>query len=955
MVDHPKIETAWQKKWVKAELGASMPDKRKKFYMIFAYPGISGYMHVGHMRGYSYADAVCRYKRMTGHNVLFPVGTHASGNIAYAFLSKIQKQDADWVEYLKINGATDADIKKMKTTDAIIEYFNNVYINTWKRFGFLCDWDRFTSTFYPDYQRFIQWQFKRLNDQGLLVQKPYYATFCPEDGPIAVDLSETDISKGGNAEKQEYTLLKFNLNDYYLVAATLRPETVFGQTNLWINPDAMYALCEVGDGGAVEKWLISPNAAQKLAYQKAHVKVIGEISGRGLIGQTALAPMIKRKIPILPASFCDPAIGTGIVTCVPSDAPYDYMALRDLRDDAKRCADFGLDVNEVRLLKPMPIIATKGYGPLPAGELCKKRGIANQQDRAKLDDATKELYKAGHHTGVMTDTCGSFAGLRVDEAKEKIRATLIGEGSADVFYDLSVEVICRCGRHVVIKRIDDQWFIKYSDDALTQQSKHCATQMHIAPSEFKTNLPGILEWFSDRACTRLGNWIGTKLPFDDKWTIEPIADSTLYPLYYLVSPYVNSKQIKTEQLSDEVFDYVFLDKGRIEAVAKSSGVKKSVLEKIHKDVEYYYPLDMNLGGKEHQTVHFPVFIMNHVGLLPEPMWPRGIFTNAWVVGKGGGKVSKSKGGAGTLGGIIEKWGVDSLRLYYAHIGSPHTDVEWTDDILHNYKQAVDRVYLLLDELKAVKGKGKESIEQWILSRAHQHIITASSAFESYELREAATALYFGFVDDLKWYLRRGGNNATVIKDVLQLWTRMLCPITPHLAEEMWSMAGGKGLVSTAEWPTHDEKKIHLNVESSEASFIKLSSDVRAVIKLSGLASPRSVTLLVAEPWKYELVTLVKKQMGITRDLGAVLRCVMAMDSLKPYGQQISNIVPNLLKDPSRIPAIVTSEADEIKALSSACEYLTSEVGCAVEIGKAANSLIPKAGQAMPGKPAIIVS
>ncbi len=198
MVEHHKIEAAWQKKW--AELGTATPDKRKKFFMIFAYPGVSGFLHVGHMRGFSYTDAICRYKRMQGYNVLFPVGTHASGNMAYAFLNKIKNKDAEWIDYLKRNGATDADLKKMTTPQAIIDYFNKVYIEQyWKRFGFLCDWDKFTCTSYPDYQKFIQWQFRKLEEKGLLCQKPYFATFCPEDGPVAVDASQTDISKGGSA------------------------------------------------------------------------------------------------------------------------------------------------------------------------------------------------------------------------------------------------------------------------------------------------------------------------------------------------------------------------------------------------------------------------------------------------------------------------------------------------------------------------------------------------------------------------------------------------------------------------------------------------------------------------------------------------------------------------------------------------------------------------------------
>ncbi|MBI1968718.1 class I tRNA ligase family protein, partial [Candidatus Woesearchaeota archaeon] len=241
-LDWQKIQEKWQKAWAKAELGRAKAQKNKeKFFMIFAYPGISGYLHVGHMRGFSYTDAICRYERLLGKEVLFPVGTHASGNQAIAFAKKVESKDENWLAYLRKNGCPEKTISKLSNPKEVIAFFNDVYVNHyWKRFGFLCDWERFTCTTFPDYEKFIHWQFRKLQQKNLLVQKPYFATACIVHGPVAVDPSETDISKGGTAEKQEYTLLKFSLGNDLLVAATLRPETIFGQTNLWINPEAQY-------------------------------------------------------------------------------------------------------------------------------------------------------------------------------------------------------------------------------------------------------------------------------------------------------------------------------------------------------------------------------------------------------------------------------------------------------------------------------------------------------------------------------------------------------------------------------------------------------------------------------------------------------------------------------------------------------------------------------------------
>ena len=466
-LDWVNIQQKWQKAWEKAELGqATVKKNKEKFFMIFAYPGISGFLHVGHMRGFSYTDAICRYERLKGKEVLFPVGTHASGNQALAFAQKVQKQDPNWLEYLRNNGCPEQRIKELSDPHKVIAYFNQVYVQDyWKRFGFIFDEKRFTCTTFPDYEKFIQWQFQKLMQKDLLAQKTYFATACINCGPVAVDPSETDISKGGNAEKQEFTILKFKFGSDFLVAATLRPETIFGQTNLWVNPNANYVRVEV-EG---ENWIMSREAAEKMGYQKDDVILKEDVDIKKLIGQEVSAPGINREIPIYPAEFCDPKVGTGIVTSVPSDAPYDYVALKVLQTNDKYSSEWNVDPDKIKKITLIPIIQTKGYGEFPAREIIQRMNITSLQD-PRLEEATKEIYKSGFHTGIMRETCGKYAGKRVEEAKEMIKVELLEKGLADVFHDLSEEVICRCGNKVVIKRIDDQWFIRYSNLELTERS-----------------------------------------------------------------------------------------------------------------------------------------------------------------------------------------------------------------------------------------------------------------------------------------------------------------------------------------------------------------------------------------------------------------------------------------------------------------------------------------------------
>jgi leucyl-tRNA synthetase len=971
-IDWHKLQAKWQKKWQIAQLGKAKVDNTKeKFMMIFAYPGVSGYLHVGHMRGFSYTDAICRLERMKGKEVLYPVGTHASGNQAFAFANKVKNKDETWIDYLLKNGCPKNKLKDLEDPYKVIDYFNEVYVNDyWKKFGFLADWDRFTSTTYPDYEKFIQWQFKKLHDKDLLTQKPYFATACINCGPVAVDPSETDISKGGNAEKNEYTLLKFKLHDNengndnsktdYLVAATLRPETVYGQTNLWINPEAEYVRVQV-EG---ENWIMSREAAEKLSYQIDDVILKEDVDPKKLLGQYALAPGVEREIPILPATFCNSKVGSGIVTSVPSDAPYDYVALRTLKDDKDKVIlkKYGIKPHIVEEIKLIPIIKSEGFGNFPAKEIVERMKISSLDDKEKLEEATKEIYKVGFHTGKMMEHCGTYAEMRVTEAKEAVKLKLIEDGKANLFHDLSEEVVCRCGKKVIIKRIDDQWFIKYSDPELTERSKEQVQEMNIYPQEYKDQMPGVLDWFSDRACARLGNWMGSKFPFDDRWTVEPISDSTLYPAYYIVSKFVNNKQLNVEDLTEQFFDYVFLKKDlkskeKAEIVEKFGKEKLDIWIKVQEEFEYFYPLDINLGGKEHKTVHFPVFLMNHVAILNENKWPRGIFVNWWVTGKGS-KISKSKGGAEPIPEAIEKFGVDAMRLYYAHIGSPHVDVVWDEEIVFNYKQCLEKVHLLFDELTKETKNSKTIIDNWLESEFNKTVKKVNHSLEKYNLRDHASETYHYIPELFRWYLRRGGKNRDLIRSLLLEWTKLMCPITPHIAEELAEEFKLKkdqdDFISSADWPQVDESKISFAAEGGEELVKNTMDGMRNVLKLAKLEKANKFTVFISQTWQYELFKIVQSEIKVTRNMGEIIKKVMAEEGMQAKGKEISKIIAMLMKDPSKMPQHITNQENELEVMNSAKGFLEEEFNAKVEIIIAEDSGETKAKQAMPGKVGILV-
>ncbi|MFW6072261.1 MAG: leucine--tRNA ligase [Thermoplasmatota archaeon] len=946
--DPVEIEEKWRQRWQENDIHKTKVDESKEpFYLIFAYPGISGFLHLGHMRCYSYTDILARYKKMEGYNVLFPAGTHPTGNQAINLSKQIEEGNQEKIDYMKRNGATEEDIERLKDPMELVDYFNEVYKEKyWKKFGISIDFDYFTYTIREDYKQFIKWQFKKLKENDLLTQKPYFGTECVECGPVAVDPSETDLSKGGNAEKHEYTLLKFEYDDRYITAATLRPETVFGQTNLWIDPEEKYVIVKVDE----EEWILSEEAAEKLQYQKDDTEIMDSIKGEEMIGDYATAPAIHRDIIILPASFTDPDVGTGIVTSVPSDAPYDWIALKDIKENDELLEKYDLK-DKIKDVEPIAIIDSDEWGINPAEKIIDEMGIESQEEEEKLEEATQKIYKAGFHTGTMLDSCEKYEDMRVQQAKDMVKEDMIEAGEADIMYDLSEEVICRCGGKVVVGKIPDQWFIKYSDEELTRESKRHAENMDIKPQSYADNLPDTIEWFQDRSCARMGNWMGTEFPFDEKWVIEAIADSTLYPSYYILAKHYNEEKIKAEQMTEEFFDYVYLGKGELDEVSEQTGIDQEKIEKAKEDFDYWYPLNLNLGGKEHMTVHFPVFLMNHVGILNEDDWPQGIFVNWWLVGKGG-KISKSKGGAEPIQDAAEKYGVDTLRLFYAHSSSPFVDKDWSEEEAFNYRKKLKSIWNLVKRMYETEGK-ESSVDEYLESRFNVLMEEYYDIMGEHEIRKGANVVFYDIPSEIEWYFKRGGSNGELLNEMGRKWVKLMTPFTPHISEEL-SSKWEEGFVSEKELPEIDKEEISEKAEAKEEYLKDVSDDIKQILEIADVEGEK-IHLYVAESWKEdalkEIMDNPDKGMGI---MGELVQKIDASSS------KLSSFIQDVLQDIREKGQKKTWNVsfDEYETLENNKDFLESQFETNIKIYKAGKEDIydpvNKSKNAKPRKPAIYV-
>src|SRR5207245_8742658 len=157
----------------------------------------------------------------------------------------------------------------------------------------------------------------------------------------------------------ESYMVKFEKDGVFYPTSTLRPETVFGVTNLWVNPDASYVKANV-DG---EHWVVSKEAVEKLQHQNHEVVVEREIQASELLWKTVRNPVSGNEVPVFPGSFVEPGNGTGVVMSVPGHAPYDYQALTDLR---QRYADSAEAAQLLQATRTLSIIRPDGLSELPA-------------------------------------------------------------------------------------------------------------------------------------------------------------------------------------------------------------------------------------------------------------------------------------------------------------------------------------------------------------------------------------------------------------------------------------------------------------------------------------------------------------------------------------------------------------------------------------------------------------
>ena len=878
MVDQLEIEKKWQAYWKEQKTFVAHPTEQPKFFGTVPYPYANSALHIGHGRMFTAADIMFRYQRLLGKNVLYPLGYHISGTPVLAVADGIANGDEKMINITReAISAYVADKKEVEEilasfTDVqvIADFFSSKIVDTFASIGLGMDFSKNFSTGDEAYQNFVQWQYRQLEEKGILTQGKYPILYSAEDENA---VGEDDI-KDGDTDKvsiQEmiYILFKEKDGDAYFCVATLRPDALFGTTNLWVDPSHDILKVQVGK----QQWYVNKAILPKLTHQYDDVEVLAELKGQDLLDKQFITPLIDREVPVASAPFIDPRHGTGLVYSSPAGSPHDYMGLVEAREDG-------------RLPKDIQVIATvqskdkKGQviewdGECAADAMRKKYGVTTADD-PKLEDAKQALYKIEHYSGSLTNLGAPWDGLPVKHAKDKVTEALLDADLGGILYETSRRATTRAGKEVIVANLDGQWFLDYTDKEVKAQAKKLLDSMSFYPENLRATQQGYLDWVEKRPCARKRG-IGTPLPQDPEWVIEPLSDSTIYPFYYVISGMINSGKLKPEDITDALLEYFYHD-GPAPII---EGV-----EQLKEEVAYWKNFDCRYTASAHMSNHLSFLIYHNALLFTPEYWPKNITIGGLLI-KDGQKISKSKGNGLPLIQVRETYGADLYRLYVVVGTSYDSEFDFREEEIHQLEKKFGKWKELLFAARAAKELGYETFDatdKWLISRFYTRAQDYFVSMNEMKSREAYISILYEFMNEINYHTRRTsqGKTAQVLRFFFADYVKLMTPVVPHICEELLN-----GDASLAEFQTIAQNYIDAEAEAREGIVQELLVDIdrRLGVAQKKGDEVQTITLTVASEKRYELFDTLKELLVKDTDKKEIMSSMM-----KNYAESEGNFV-----------------------------------------------------------------
>ena len=851
--DPAAIEPRWQARWEAAQAHEVRDDlpRERCYYVLEMFPYPSGKLHMGHVRNYSIGDAVARYQRMRGFHVLHPMGWDSFGLPAEQAAIERGAQPKTW------------------TYDNIAHMRGQL-----RRMGFSYAWSREFATSDPGYAAREQRLFLDLVERGLVYRKSSLVNWstgldcvlaneqvvdgrCWRTGMPVVQrelpqwylritayadelLAGLDQLKGrwpdavltqqrhwiGRSQGAEITFAVEGHPDVALTVFTTRPDTLFGVTFVSIAPEhpALARIVPADRRAAVDAF------AAEVRAVSAHERMGDTAEKRGCFtGAHVLHPLTGARVPLFAANFVVADYGTGAVMAVPAHDQRDYDFARA----------YGLPVVPVVLPPP-------GAAPAPA-------------------DA------AFTAPGVLAPACGAFAGMASEAAKAAITAELVrlGRGRATITWRLRDWCLSR----------QRAWgnpipFV-YSDTLGVTP---------LRPQDLPAALPDDLRF----------DGAGNPLAKHPTWSITA-ADGS--PLRVRGPSGLEPARRETDTMDTFVESSWYFARFACHDRRREDLGCAGPLDRAR--VDHWLPVDLYIGGIEHAVMHllYARFFQKALcdagysgvrepfrRLLCQGMVCMETFFRTAADGKkqyfypeeldlakdGSGRVvaatlkadgrpvelgrvekmSKSKRNTVDPQHLVDQYGADTARLFVLSNVPPELDVVWSEDMVKGSHRFLKRVWTLAQEQRArlagcapFAGHVRElsGADAAAVRKVHAAVKRASEALEQDFAFNTAIAQCM----ELSNALDPEALRPEVLRLGIETLLRLLAPMAPHMAEELWAAYGHAEGITAAGWPAYDPAQI----DEDDCEYpVQVQGKVRARVRISrALTGPALEQALLAHP------------------------------------------------------------------------------------------------------------
>ena len=798
-----EIEPRWQKVWAETGAHKATEDTSKpKRYVLEMFPYPSGDIHMGHVRNYTIGDVTARYYAMRGYDVLHPMGWDAFGLPAENAAIKHNSHPAKW---------TYANIETQKAS--------------FKRMGFSYDWDRTVVACDPEYYRWGQWIFLQMYKRGLVERRNSPVNWCPNCKTV---LANEQVTEGecwrchGAVEKRDLTQWYYKITDYAqellddldqlegwpepvkqmqanwigrsegaevdfelipaegkddgqtITVFTTRPDTLFGCSFFLLAPESPLVhdlVC--GTEYEAEVMALVEGAAKVSAVERAQ----GDREKHGAFtGRYVINPVNGEKVPVWVADYIVADYGTGAVMAVPCGDQRDFEFARK----------YDLPI--------IPIILGEDDPLYPELNGVQERKVTTV-DWEKSYEAEGVLVQSGKYTGMV----GGKHSPAVDAIIGDLEAQ--GKGKKSVQFRLRDWLISRqryWGNPIPIVYCDDCGIVPVPEDQLPVT---LPKDIDLAAGETLATH----EQFAQCTCPKCG-----KPARRETDTMDTFTCSSWYYMRY-TDPHNTELPFSPDR------------------------------------VNRWMPVDQYIGGIEHAILHllysrFFTKVLRDMGMLDfdEPF--TNLLCQGMVLDENGEVMSKSKGNVISPADMIAGYGADAVRAYILFMAPPDKELQWNEDGLAGMYKFLNRTWRMVNDLAGKAGeetsfqagaKAEEAkkAHDELLRERHRVVGKVIDDFGRNNFNTAIAAI-MELVNATGDYLRKNSAEdraanaelAAFDKEIAEVIVKLLAPIAPHWAEELWQdILGNETSVHKEAWPEFDPN-------AAKASEVELAVQVNGKVK-----------------------------------------------------------------------------------------------------------------------------